>query len=323
MTHIRPERAAEPHPEVQGFLQLYESMDVPELHELTPETARTTFDQQLTMLEVDVEIDSVQDGRIEGPAGDVPYRLYDPREEPAAETPVILYLHGGGWVVGNIETHDGNSRTMATLTGYPVVSIDYRLAPEHPFPAALKDTYAALEWVHRTAADIGVDPERLVVAGTSAGGNLAAAVSLFSRDHDGPDVAQQVLIYPATGDAQETKSYEQNAEDYFLTVDTMEWFSDCYLPDDVDRGNVYAMPRRAHDLSDLPPATVITAGFDPLRDDGAKYAQRLADDGVPVDYRNYEDMIHGFVNMIGGPIDLDAAHEAYEYVSETLERNLE
>lgn len=322
MTDIRAERAPEPHPEVQGFLEMYESMDLPELHELSPEIARTTFDQQLAMLDVDVEIASVEDGTIDGPGGDIPYRLYDPREEPDTETPLICYLHGGGWVVGNIETHDGNSRMMAATTGYPVLSIDYRLAPEHPFPAALEDTNAALEWAHRKAPDMGADPDKLVVAGSSAGGNLAAAASLYARDHDGPDIAQQVLIYPATGDARETDSYEQNAEDYFLTVDTMEWFSDCYLPDLVDRGNVYAMPRLAYDLSDLPQATVITAGYDPLRDDGAEYARRLVDAGVSVEYRNYEDMIHGFVNMIGGPIDLDAAHEAYDYVAETLERNL-
>lgn len=316
---IDPSRAEQPNPEVQTFLQLYESMEMPELHELTADLAREIFEQQLAVVEVDEAIATVADGTFDGPAGAVPYRLYDPREDPEGTDPIVLYFHGGGFVVGSLDTHDGPCRKLAAETGYPVCSIDYRLAPEHHFPAAVEDCYAAIEWLAGTATSFDADPQRLVVAGDSAGGNLAASTSLLARDRDGPDIARQVLIYPVTGDARETESYRKNAEGYFLTAETMDWFVDCYFETEIDQGNIYAAPRRAYDLSGLPPATIVTAGYDPLRDDGAAYARRLADADVPIEYRNFDGLIHGFWNMIGGMVDIDKAHTAYEYVAETLE----
>lgn len=317
MSDITASRASEPDPQVQEFLQLYESMELPELHKLPVPEARKA-QEQLAAMNPGIDLPTVEDRTIDGPDGEIPVRLYDPREETEGDAPLICFFHGGGWVVGSLDTHDAPCRKLAAETGYPVVSADYRLAPEHPFPAALHDCYSALEWAEAQAVELGADPEKLVVAGDSAGGNLAAGVSMLARDRDGPHIAAQVLVYPATGDATETESYDQNAEGYFLTRETMEWFHDLYVEDDIDDGNIYGFPRRAADLSDLPPATVITAGFDPLRDDGTAYAARLAEAGVPVTHENFDGMIHGFFNMIADPADLDAAHDAYELIAAEL-----
>ncbi|MXR51726.1 alpha/beta hydrolase fold domain-containing protein [Halovenus sp. WSH3] len=314
------ERSPEPDPQVEQFLQLYDSMDVPELHELSPPEAREV-QEQLSQADPDIDLPTVEDRTIDGPDGEIPIRLYDPRTEET-ETPLILFYHGGGFVVGSLDTHDGPCRKLAAETGYPVVSVDYRLAPEHPFPAGLNDCYAALEWASETD-ELGIDSGQIVVAGDSAGGNFAAAVSLLSRDRDGPEIAAQVLVYPVTGDAAETDSYDQNGEGYFLTTETMEWFHDQYLDDPIDEGNIYVAPRLAADLSDLPPATVVTAGYDPLRDDGALYAERLRDAGVEVSHHNFGGMIHGFFNMIADPVDIDAAHEAYDAVVADLDGMLD
>lgn len=315
-------RAANPHPEVQAFLELYESMDVPALADLSPGDARDLF-EGMAITDAGIELASVADRTIDGPGGELAVRIYDPDSEPDASRPLILYFHGGGWVVGSVETHDTPCRKLAAETGYPVASVDYRLAPEHPFPEPLLDCYAALEWAADEAAGLPADPDRIVLAGDSAGGNLAAATALFARDRGGPDVAYQLLIYPATGDVTATDAYEENDEGYVLTADEVAWFRDHYLPDAVDRGNVYAVPRRAHDLSGLPPATVVTAGFDPLRDDGALYADRLEACGVPATLRNYDDVIHGFFGMVAEPVDLDRAHEAHADVADDLRDALE
>ncbi|WP_049953979.1 alpha/beta hydrolase [Halostagnicola larsenii] len=327
-----PSRANEPHPDVQAFLEIYESLDTPDFSEVTPEMAR---EQLATMLEHGdpaIELPSVEDRSIDGPDGAIPIRIYEPSEDPQSDRPLLLYFHGGGWVVGSIDTHDGSCRKLAAESGYPVVSVDYRLAPEHPFPAGLRDCYAALEWAEdatgdRDAAEAGdgiaADSDRIILAGDSAGGNLAAGTALLARDRGGPDIAAQLLIYPATGDATETESYEENAEGYFLTADEMAWFRGHYFADDIQQGNVYAAPRLAADLSGLPPATILTAGFDPLRDDGAAYADRLEADGVPVTYHNYDDMIHGFFGMIQEPTNFERAHEAYDDAIADLRARLE
>jgi acetyl esterase len=321
MTDITPTRAAEPNADVQEFLNLYNSMDIPELHELPPEQARQVQEEFATA-SPDVDLASVEDRTVEGPDGEVPIRVYDPREDPDGDDPLVLYFHGGGFVVGSIETHDGPCRKLAAETGYPVVSVDYRLAPEEPFPAGLKDCYASLEWAAEEAADLGADPERIVVAGDSAGGNLATAVAMLARNNDGPEIAYQVLVYPVAGDARGTEAYDENSEGYFLTAELMEWFHGQYFEDDIDQGNVYAHPRLSRDLSGLPPATVITAGYDPLRDDGATYAEQLVADGVDVSYHNFEGMIHGFFNMIAPPADLSGAQNAYDAVVADLDEAL-
>ena len=317
MTDIDATRAEEPAPDVQQFLEMYRSLGI-SLEELSPQQARQAQEQ---FMSVDSEIDvaTVEDRTVEGPEGEIPVRLYDPREKQA-ETPLILYFHGGGWVVGSIDTHDTPCRKLAVETGWPVVSVDYRLAPEHPFPAALEDCYATLEWAAETGpAAFGIDADRLVLAGDSAGGNLATTVSMLARDTDGPAVAAQVLVYPVVGDHRDTDSFEQNREGYFLTEAMHDWFADLYLTDDIDAGNVYLRPQLSRDLSGLGPAVVVTAGFDILRDGGAEYARRLAETGIEVRARNYEAMIHGFFNMVEQPVDVDRAHDAHEFVATSLE----
>jgi acetyl esterase len=314
-------RASEPHPQVQKFLSLYDTLDVPDFSDIGPAEARDMLEQLYTT-DPDIEIESIEDRTVDGPAGDVPVRVYDPGTE-GTDRPLVVYAHGGGWVVGSIDTHDGTCRKLAATTGYPVVSVDYRLAPEHPFPAGLRDYYAALGWARGVAPALGADPERVVVAGDSAGGNLAAAAALLARDQGGPNIAHQLLVYPVTGDATATDSYTENAEGYFLTAEQMGWFRAQYFASDTDEGNIYALPRRGADLSGLPSATVVTAGFDPLRDDGTAYADRLASAGVPVEQYNYDDMIHGFFSMISEPVDLDRAHAAYDDVVSALQDALE
>ena len=307
--------ADEPHPDVQHFLEQLATTAVPELHELEPDEARAVM-RQLLGAEPSVELERVADRTIPGPCGELPIRIYDPATR--AQAPAIAYFHGGGWVVGDLDTHDASCRKLAAETGAVVLSVDYRLAPEHPFPAALEDCYAALDWLAANAESIGADPDRLVVAGDSAGGNLAAATALLARGREGPEIAYQLLVYPVTGDPTTTSSYEANAEGYLLTTRDMEWFADQYLPREVDRYSILASPRLAADLSGLPPATVVTAGFDPLRDDGAAYADRLQDAGVTVRYRNYPEMIHGFAGMLDEPVSLDRAHELYTDLASDL-----
>ncbi|AGB30702.1 esterase/lipase [Natrinema pellirubrum DSM 15624] len=315
-------RADEPHPDVQAFLELYESLDTPEFSEISPEEARRNFEEMRVTDEPDIELESVEDHTIDGPHGDLVVRSYDPGTQ-GEDRPLLLYFHGGGWVVGSVDTHDGVCRKLADDTGYPVVSVDYGLAPDHPFPEGLQDCYAALEWVAEKADELRADPDRVIVGGDSAGGGLAAGLSLLVRDQGGPDIAYQLLIYPSVGDAPATEAYEENKEGYFLTEADMEWFRGHYFETEIDMGNIYAFPLFAADLSGLPPATVLTAGFDPLRDVGANYADRLEDAGVPVEYHNYDDMIHGFFSMISDPIDLDRAHEAYEAAVADMRAELE
>lgn len=323
-------RAEEPHPHVQRFLEMYESLDTPSFDEVSPQEARAQFERMRAGGDPDVEVASVEDRTIDGAGGEVAIRIYDPDAEgdgdggdETGNRPFVVYFHGGGWVVGSIETHDHVCRNLADQTGYPVASVDYGLAPEHPFPEGLLDCYAALEWAAESAPAFGGDPERIVLAGDSAGAALAAGTTLLARDRGGPSIAYQVLVYPGTGDVTETVAYEENGEDYFLTAEDMAWFRGHYFGREVDQGNVYAMPRLAHDLSGLPPATIVTAGFDPLRDDGAAYADRLEESGVPVSTHHYPAMIHGFFSMISPPVDLEAAHDAHAAVVADLEDALE
>ncbi|RQG92909.1 alpha/beta hydrolase [Natrarchaeobius halalkaliphilus] len=316
-------RADEPHPDARAVLEAYHSTSVPPFDEISPAEARTMMDTMYSSEEPSIELESVSERSIDGARGEVPVRIYDSGQNTAGSRPIILYFHGGGWVVGSLDTHDETCRKLAAESGYPVVSVGYRLAPEHPFPEGLTDCYRALEWLAGAAPELGADPDRIVLAGDSAGGNLAAATALLARDRDGPSVAYQLLLYPVTGDASETDAYEENADGYLLTADEMEWFLSHYLARDVDEGNVYALPRRAADLTGLPPATVLTAGFDPLRDDGVAYADRLQDAGVPVTLRNYDDLIHGFVGMLSEPMEIERAHDAVDDVVDDLRTALE
>ena len=292
-------RADSPHPEVQAILDVMDQREAPALSALTPEGARAQFARMNDLLEGE-SVMHTRDLKISGPGGPLPVRVYKPVDEEGL--PVLVYLHGGGFVVGDVDTHDNVCSILANRTEALVVSVDYRLAPEHPFPAALEDAYAAVEWAEDHAADLGGDPDRLVVGGDSAGGNLTAGVTLLARDREeSPDVDRQLLVYPAVapGDHEERSSFRENAEGYFLEADEMEWFSDCYVQDEIHARNEYLAPLLARDLSGLPPASVVTAGFDPLRDEGIEYAERLEEAGVDVVHRNYDDMIHGFASMTG------------------------
>src|SRR5881397_1593802 len=205
----------------------------------------------------------VESRTVPGPRGEIPVRVYTP--EGCAPFPVLVYFHGGGWVTGSLETHDGLCRHLANAAGAVVASVDYRLAPEHPFPASGEDAYAATRWVAANAAVIGGDAKRIAVGGDSAGGNLAAVVSLMARDRGGPAIALQLLVYPVTNHAYDTASYRENADGYLLTRDSMVWFWNHYLRSDRDGADPYASPLRAPNLAGLPPAVVVTAEFDPLR----------------------------------------------------------
>jgi len=218
---------------------------------------------------------------------------------PEARLPALVYYHGGGWVIGDLDTHDVLCRELANAVRCAVFAVDYRLAPEHPFPAAVEDACDALAWVAENADALGVDAARLAVGGDSAGGNLAAVAALAARDAGRPKLAAQLLVYPATDQHGGFPSHERNAEGYLLTRQAIEYFRGHYLPDARLWGDWRASPLRAPDHRAVAPAFVLTAGFDPLRDEGLAYAERLAEAGVEVSYREYPDMIHGFL-LFGG-----------------------
>ena len=237
----------------------------------------------------------VEDRTLPGPAGEIPVRVYTPAGE--GPFPVTLYFHGGGFVFCGLDSHDGPCRSLANRAGCVVVSVDYRLAPEHVYPAGPEDCYAATCWVAGHGGEIGADGSRIAVAGDSAGGNMAAAVTLMARDRDGPELRFQLLVYPVTHFDFGTASYRENAEGYFLSQAMMRWFWNQYLEKPQHGLEAYASPLLAGDLAGLPPGLCITAEFDPLRDEGERYAERLRAAGVDVPTTRYDGMIHGFFGM--------------------------
>ncbi|HSG89540.1 MAG TPA: alpha/beta hydrolase [Pseudomonadales bacterium] len=243
----------------------------------------------------EIEVGAVEDRVVPTPSGDVPVRIYRPAG--TGPFPLHVHYHGGGWVIGDLDTHDADCRELCRGAGCVVVAVDYRLAPEHRFPAAPEDCYAATCWAAEHAADLGARPGPISVGGDSAGGNLAAVVSLMARDRGGPQIALQLLIYPVTDAAMDTVSYRDNADGYLLSADSMSWFWDHYCPDASLRLDPLASPLHAPDLSGLPPALVMTAEFDPLRDEGEAYAERLRAAGVRVDVRRFDGLIHGFFSQ--------------------------
>jgi acetyl esterase len=307
---------AELDPQARQVLDLLEQRRVPPTYGVSVETAREQQDELLSMPDPQ-SVGDVQNFTIPGPERPIPVRVYAPENGPNEPLGVFVTFHGGGWVVGDLDTHDPFCRAVTNAAGCLVISVDYRRAPEHPFPAAVEDCYAAVEWAAEYAPDLGGDPERVAVGGDSAGGNLAAAVTLLARDRDGPDLCHQSLIYPAVNSAVGTDfdSYEENAEGYLLERESMEWFEERYIQDDLDARNEYAAPLLARDLGGLPPATVITAGFDPLRDEGIAYVDRLEESGVAVEHEHFPGMIHGFVSMLDV---VDRSHDGVETVADGL-----
>jgi acetyl esterase len=239
----------------------------------------------------------VEGMELAGPAGTIPARFYVPRGEARRPRPLLVYFHGGGWVIGDLDTHDGLCRFLATNADVAVLSVDYRLAPEHPFPAPVEDAYAAFNWAAAQAQKLGVDASRIAVGGDSAGGNLAAAVSLLARDGGGPRPAMQLLIYPVTNAVNDQPSRDLFATGFMLTKADMDWFDHHYLPAGTDLTDPRVSMLGADNVADLPPAYVTTAGFDPLRDEGEAYAERMREAGVRVALRRHPGLVHSFANM--------------------------
>ncbi len=282
---------------------------VPSLEVLPVAQARAVFEAMSRSPADELALARVENRRIPGPAGEIPVRIYTP--EAKGPLPVLAFFHGGGWVIGSLDSHDALCRTLARAVPAIVVAVDYRLAPEHPFPAGVEDSYAALCWIAENAATFGGDPARLAVGGDSAGGNLSAAITLLARERGGPTIVHQLLIYPVTDLRGDSASIRENAEGYFLTRGLMIWFGNHYIAAE-HKLLPHASPLLAPDLGGLPPATVITAEFDPLRDEGEAYAARLREYGVPVESTRYDGMIHGFITMpmlrqAGEAIDLAVA----------------
>jgi acetyl esterase len=282
-------------PQAQVLVDLLAAGDGPAMHELSPAEARVVYDQLAAGRVSDDPLASVEDHHVPTADGEVMVRVYTPEGE--GPFGACVWFHGGGWVIGNVASHDALCRSLASRSGTVVASVEYRLAPEHPFPAPVDDAVAATEWVAEHAADLGIDPTRLAVGGDSAGGNLAAATTLVARARGAPALAYQLLVYPVVDHSFSQPSYVENAEGYFLSADAMRWFSGHYLPDRSHATDPLAAPLHAPDLSGLPPALVITAEYDPLRDEGEAYAARLAMAGVETEMVRYDGMVHGFVSM--------------------------
>ncbi|MEU5690800.1 alpha/beta hydrolase [Actinosynnema sp. NPDC020468] len=285
----------------------------------TPAEMRAGFAAMLSLPDDLPEVRSVTDLSVPGPAGDLRIRLYLP--EADGPVPVFIWMHGGGWTIGSIEENEVANRRVAREANVAVVSVEYRLAPENPFPAAPDDCYAVLEWVAAHGAEHGIDGSRVGIGGESAGGNLATVVSLMSRDRGGPKVSAQVLVVPVTAhsDDEGLVSYVDNAEGYGMTADSMRFFFAQYPAKPADLENPYLLPSRAEDLSGLPPAFVMTAEYDVLRTEGEQYAERLKEAGVPTVYKEYKGQIHGFYGLY---TDLPISPVSHADVAEFLRATL-
>lgn len=290
-------------PQAEMIIGLVKQANLPEFWQLTPDQAREQFALRVQRMETKESIHRSRDQRIPGPGSDIPIRIYWPREAKSAELfPVLLWFHGGGFVIGDLDTHDSACRLLANQADCIVVAVGYRLAPESKFPAAVDDSHAALRWVALHAAEIGADPKRIAVGGDSAGANLATVVAILARDEGHPKIAFQLLVYPCTAPEPETPSHRKFAEGYLLTRNTIVWFYKQYLRNQRDIQDFRFAPLLADDLSGLPPALVLVAGYDPLRDEGVDYAKRLVEAGNRVTLTNYEGMVHGFL-LAGGVLD--------------------
>jgi len=264
----------------------------------TPDDARAAYDAGCPTLQGDKEpVNSIEDIEITGPGAPITLRIYRGKGTPVSGAPALLYLHGGGWVIGNLESHDEICRWFANLAGCVVVCPDYRLAPEHKFPTGLQDCEAALVHMAGAANELGIDAARIAVAGDSAGGNLAAVLALMARNGDVPPPSAQLLIYPNTDAAQTSDSYRRFSQGYGLSASTMKWFRNHYVRNEADIADWRVSPLGVDHLDGVAPAFIVTAGYDILADEGAAYAERLVLAGVPLVRRHRPDQIHGFVSM--------------------------
>ncbi len=306
------------HPQARALLDMMEARGIAPTHTLTPPEARRFYRDRRAVLQPDPpEVGQIVELQADGPHGAIPLRLYKPKSAEAAALSVLVYFHGGGWVIGDLDTHDTLCRELANKSGCAVVAVDYRMGPENRFPAAVDDCLAATRWVHDNASQHGLDASRMAVGGDSAGGNLAAVVSVLARDAGTLPLQFQLLIYPATDMRRGTASHVSNGEGYLLTDDTMEYFQGHYVADKAQYLDPRASPLLNGDLASLPPAFVMTAGYDPLRDEGLAYAHALSVAGNRASHICFERQIHGFITM--GRV-LDEANTAVAICAAELKR---
>ena len=291
-------------PLVKAFLDQMALVPGPKMFELPPDQGRAMFAAMMQMVgPKDVPVGGVKNLA----AGGIAMRMYTPVASGGAALPTLVYFHGGGFVIGDLETHDGLCRQFANEGGFAVIAVDYRRAPEHEFPAALDDAIAAVEWIEAHASELGVDANRIAVGGDSAGGALAAEVAQAAKAKGGLALAAQMLLFPVTQIGEETSSLREFAVGYFLEKETLDWFYASYLPAGADRNDPKISPLRARDVAGLPPAFVMLGGFDPLHDEGMQYADKLRAAGVKVTVADHTDMVHCFIYL---QAVLPQAHEA-------------
>ncbi len=302
-------------PQAQKLVDAMAALGLKPVEDSTPEEARESIRARTVILGPFDEVAAVADHRVPVEGGEITVRMYSPGGP--GPHPALVFYHGGGWVIGDLYTHDGICRSLTNAAGCVVASVDYRLAPESKYPVAAEDSYAALRWLVANTARLGIDPRRVAVGGDSAGGTLSTVVALMGRDRGGPALVHQVLIYPATSSDLDTPSYHENATGYLLTREAMRWFWRQYLSREEQGTEPYASPLLAPSLAGLPPALVITAECDPLRDEGEAYAARLRAAGVPVTLTRYPGMFHGFFRMTRL---LDKARAALDEVAGSLRK---
>ncbi len=309
------------HPQAQALLQLMQDNGVAPTHTLTPHVARTQYrERRFYTQPTPPPMAQVRDLQAPGPGGAVPLRLYRPLgSRDNAPLPVLVYYHGGGWVIGDLDTHDTLCRELSSESGCAVVAVDYRVAPEHRFPSAVDDAVAAARWVRGQAAALHLDASRMAVGGDSAGANLAAVVAIAARDAGDLALRFQLLIYPVTDMRQAAASYETRGSGYSLTADTMRYFRGHYIEAEAHHTDWRASPLLHPDLGGLPPALVLTAGYDPLRDEGLHYAQRLTEAGNTAAHICFERQMHGFITL--GKV-IDEANVAVQLCAAQVRRAL-
>jgi acetyl esterase len=299
------------HPQAQAICDAANAVERPALADENLQLQREAFGGLMLLAGEPEPVYSVEDRDAEG----IPVRIYRPSADDGLS--VVVYLHGGGWTIGSVDQYDPVMRQVANAANAIVVAPEYRLAPEHPFPAPLDDCWHALCWTAKNASAFGGESARLAVMGDSAGGNLSAVCALQARDSGGPDLALQVLVYPVTDCDLSTPSYCENRDGYLLTENEMRWFFDCYTRGDIDRTDWRISPLRAGDVAGVAPAFVLTAEFDPLRDEGEAYARRLAEAGVPVQQHRYDGMVHAFFGLSAA---FDASRDAIDRAATALRR---
>lgn len=302
-------------PQVRVLLEQIKKFQTQPLSSLEPAVARQSMQLLANFTKPAESVASVKDITIPGPNGTIPMRIYTPFG--TGPFPLFIFFHGGGWVLGDLDTYDDLCHQLTNKAAAIVISVAYRLAPEHKFPAAPQDCYAATQWIAEHASEYNGDPTRIAIGGDSAGGNLTAVVTQMARAQQGPHLIFQLLIYPATDMTAATASLSENAEGYFLTRDDLHWFTHHYLRTEADKHDPLASPYLAADLHGLPPALIITCEYDPLRDEGELYGQRLQEAGVPVIIHRYPGMIHGFVSLSSF---LQQGHNAIQECGEALHK---